>query len=106
MTRSPAMDTLIRAAQPLNVIALPVLIWQGRKVRASMPRLPAAQGPLTGVAAGQPPALRLTVLGDSAAAGVGAKRHDEALAGYLSTEVAERTGRVAAWRVVARGEDP
>jgi lysophospholipase L1-like esterase len=100
--RSSTVDAVIRAAQPLNVIALPVLTWQGKKVRTNMPRLPDAEGPTTGVSPGRQPALRLTVLGDSAAAGVGAKRHDEALAGYLGVQVAERTGREISWRVVAR----
>jgi lysophospholipase L1-like esterase len=102
MKRSHMMDAVIRTAQPLNVLALPVLIWQGRKVRAAMPRLPAAQGPTTGTAPGQAPALRLTVLGDSAAAGVGAKRHADALAGHLGTEIARRTGQQVSWHVVAR----
>jgi lysophospholipase L1-like esterase len=102
MRRSVALDALIRAAQPFNVVALPVLIWQGKQVRAAMPRLPEASGPTTGVSPGQPPGLRLTVLGDSAAAGVGAIRHEEALAGFLGAEAAARTGREVSWRVVAR----
>jgi lysophospholipase L1-like esterase len=102
MKRSDMIDAVIRTAQPLNVLALPVPIWQGRKMRAAMPRLPAAQGPTTGTAPRQAPALRLTVLGDSAAAGVGAKRHADALAGHLGTEIARRTGQQVSWHVVAR----
>ncbi len=102
MRRSHLLDALIRVAQPLNVLVLPVLIKQGRQVRRRMPRLPAARGPNEGVCPGTEPALRLTVLGDSAAAGVGARTHDEALGGYLGAEVARRSGRKTSWHVVAR----
>jgi hypothetical protein len=64
--RSHLLDAVIRVAQPLNVLALPLLIVQGKQVRRRMPRLPAAQGPIEGVCPGKEPVLRLTVLGDSA----------------------------------------
>ncbi|MEV4620787.1 SGNH/GDSL hydrolase family protein [Asanoa sp. NPDC049573] len=102
MRRAHVLDALIRLAQPANVVVLPVLIAQGRQVRRRMPRLPAAQGPTAGVCPGSEPALRLTVLGDSAAAGVGAATHEEALGGFLGAEVARRTGRMTSWHVVAR----
>lgn len=60
----------------------PLLFWQGRIARASIPRLPEPPGPRTG-SAGEGPPLRLLVIGDSAAAGVGANHQDEALLGYL-----------------------
>jgi lysophospholipase L1-like esterase len=102
MRRSQVLDAVIRVAQPLNVLVLPVLIRQGKQVRRRMPRLPAAQGPTEGVCPGSEPAIRLTVLGDSAAAGVGASNHDEALGGYLGAEVARRSGRKTSWQVIAR----
>jgi lysophospholipase L1-like esterase len=102
MRRSHLLDAVIRVAQPLNVLVLPVLIRQGKQVRRRMPRLPAAQGPTEGAFPGSEPTLRLTVLGDSAAAGVGASTHDEALGGYLGAEVARRSGRRTAWHVIAR----
>ncbi|HLT62705.1 MAG TPA: SGNH/GDSL hydrolase family protein [Microlunatus sp.] len=49
---------------------------------------------------GQP--LRLAVLGDSSAAGVGAPDHEAALAGQLARALAALTGRCLSWRVVAR----
>jgi lysophospholipase L1-like esterase len=44
----------------------------------------------------------MLLLGDSAAAGVGARDHDEALAGQLARAVAGLTGRSVSWRVVGR----
>jgi lysophospholipase L1-like esterase len=80
----------------LAPLLLPVLYVQGRRVRRTLPRLPEPPGDRAGrrpavephdagraaVQAATPP-LRLLVVGDSAAAGVGARSQDEALAGRL-----------------------
>ena len=59
-----------------------MLLWQGRRVRAEVPRLPEPAGEREGVAGDGPP-LRLLIVGDSAAAGVGAATQAEALSGGL-----------------------
>jgi lysophospholipase L1-like esterase len=66
----------------------PLLIVQGRRVRQQAIRLPEAVGPRID-AAGAPVSgagriLRLLIVGDSSAAGVGATTQDEALAGRLA----------------------
>lgn len=67
----------------LSTIALaPLLAWQGRRVRREALRLPEAGGPRAGVA-GEGAVLRLLLLGDSSAAGVGAADQSDALAGRL-----------------------
>lgn len=81
---------------------LPILAWQGRRIRATVPRLPEAAGPTEGTARGDGTPLRIAVIGDSTAAGVGAQRNEAALPGYLAAEVARRTGRPVRWRVLAR----
>jgi lysophospholipase L1-like esterase len=98
------------AATPL----LPLLYVQGRRLRRVMPRLPEPPGARVGglpddipgadaaggaVLPSQRP-LRLLVLGDSAAAGVGATSQDAALLGQLVAALAP-AGPVA-WRLVAR----
>lgn len=65
----------------------PILLAQGRQVRRSVPELPEPDGPRSGVA-GSGPLLRLLVVGDSAAAGVGAATQDEALSGQLAVSLA------------------
>lgn len=60
----------------------PILVAQGRYVRRVTPRLPEAAGPRSG-ARGAGPTLRLLILGDSAAAGVGVSTQSEALSGQL-----------------------
>jgi lysophospholipase L1-like esterase len=94
------MDVM-RALQPLAYMLAPVLIIQGLALRRRIPRLPEAADP-AGSAAGAAPAIRLAVFGDSTAAGVGAARHQDALAGLLGAAVAARTGRAVSWRAVAR----
>ncbi|TGA92727.1 hypothetical protein [Streptomyces sp. MZ04] len=45
------------------------------------------------------PPLRLAVIGDSLAAGVGAASHEEALSGQLARTLTAMTGRAVSWRV-------
>ncbi|MGH8351972.1 MAG: GDSL-type esterase/lipase family protein [Pseudomonas sp.] len=65
----------------------PLLLMQGLYTRWVTPKLPEAQGERLGIS-GQGAALRLLILGDSAAAGVGAASQDEALAGRLVSRLA------------------
>jgi len=83
----------------LATIALgPVLLAQGRHVRLTVPVLPEADGPREGeTGSGKP--LRLLILGDSAAAGVGARTQDEALSGQLAVSLAP-TFRLR-WKLLA-----
>lgn len=75
-----------------------VLLAQGRHVRRTVPTLPEPAGPREGECGGGP-ALRLLIVGDSAAAGVGARTQDEALAGQLAVSLAP-TFRVR-WKLLA-----
>ncbi|TFD17090.1 SGNH/GDSL hydrolase family protein [Cryobacterium sp. TMT1-21] len=83
------------AAVPLA----PLLVTQARALRRDTPRLPDAALPWTGSRPGPDP-LRILVLGDSTAAGVGALTQDEALPGWIAHEVAVRWGRGASWRAI------
>ncbi|WP_165856807.1 SGNH/GDSL hydrolase family protein [Marinobacter sp. JSM 1782161] len=83
----------------LTIPLLPVLLLEGRYVRARTPRLPEADGPRQGVA-GEGPPLNLLILGDSAAAGVGADTQEQALAGQVVHRLARRY-RVT-WHLEAR----
>lgn len=65
----------------------PLLITQGIYVRKVTPRLPEPPGKRKGTG-GAGPILRFLILGDSAAAGVGALTQEEALSGRLEEELA------------------
>lgn len=82
----------------------PLLLWQGRRVRRDTPKLPEAEGPREGVVGGDRPGrpLRLLIVGDSSAAGVGASAQHEALAGRLAERLAPQLSRPLAWRLAAR----
>jgi len=79
----------------------PVLFAQGRRLRRETPILPDAALPWHGTVHGENP-LRLLVLGDSTAVGVGAATQDEGLPGNLARELHARWHRGVEW--VAIGE--
>jgi hypothetical protein len=79
----------------------PLLIAQGRCVRATALKLPEAAGERRGVAGTGRVALRVLIVGDSSAAGVGVGTQDEAFAGQLAQALAERTGAAVGWQLVA-----
>ncbi len=67
----------------------PLLLAQGWQARRSIPVLPEPPGARQG-SAGSGPALRLLVVGDSAAAGVGAEHQQQALLGRLVEYLSSR----------------
>jgi lysophospholipase L1-like esterase len=96
------MSALRRLSRVAMLPTSPVLVVQGRRLRRDTPRLPDAAQPWSGSVAGADP-LRLLVLGDSTAAGVGAATQDAALPGNLARELHARLGRGVEWR--AMGEN-
>jgi len=76
----------------------PVLLAQGMYVRRTVPKLPEPPGARESIA-GEGPPLRLLILGDSAAAGVGAASQSEALSGQVVSRL-NCTFRVS-WRLLA-----
>jgi lysophospholipase L1-like esterase len=77
----------------------PLLALQGRRLRHATPQLAEPPGPHSGTRGVGPP-LRLLLVGDSAAAGVGAASQNEALSGRLADELAP-TFRLS-WTLIAR----
>lgn len=72
----------------LSLALSPVLVAQGLATRRRVPRLPEPPGPRAGTAGGGP-RLRLLIVGDSAAAGVGAPHQEQALSGQLVERLAK-----------------
>jgi lysophospholipase L1-like esterase len=77
----------------------PVLVAQALYVRCVTPRLPEAAGARHGVE-GAGKSLRLLIVGDSAAAGVGVKSQGSALSGRLASMLAPRFH--LSWRLIAK----
>ena len=85
---------------PLITLSLaPLLAAQGFYVRRTVPVLPEPPGSRHGTR-GSGPLIRLLILGDSAAAGVGAVSQTEALSGQLVAALA--ADRQVTWRLIAR----
>lgn len=82
-----------------TVLLAPVLLAQGRAMRRVALMLPEAAGPRTG-ATGHGPPLRLLVVGDSAAAGVGVADQNEALLGQTVAALAQHY--TVHWQLLAR----
>ncbi|MTD16593.1 SGNH/GDSL hydrolase family protein [Nakamurella sp. YIM 132087] len=83
----------------MNPLLLPVVAAQGIRVRRTTEILPEAKGPTTGRTPGREPALRLSVIGESTAAGCGAATHEQAFTGALARALSGRTGRAVEWQV-------
>jgi lysophospholipase L1-like esterase len=85
--------------QFITVALFPLLVYQGLKVRRKTPRLPEPPGNREGFA-GNGPELRLLIIGDSAAAGVGALHQNKALSGQLVSALSQDF--TVRWKLVAK----
>ena len=93
---------MLRDLPPLRLVdtpLIPLLAMQAACVAIRARRLPEARGPRSGQTGNGAP-LRLLVLGDSSAAGVGVAHQDMALAGRLVAHLAPH--RAVRWRLHAR----
>lgn len=93
-----------------RIVLLPVLLGQAITTKFRTPNLPEPDGPRSGVV-GQGPRLRLLIIGDSSAAGVGVGNQSDALLGQvlarlqddyevkfdLVAETGARTSDVLSW---------
>ncbi|WP_147108415.1 SGNH/GDSL hydrolase family protein [Tateyamaria sp. syn59] len=82
-----------------TVALLPVLVPQALWVAWRAVRLPEAAGPRTGMV-GQGDAIRVLIVGDSSAAGVGVPDQDAALAGRLAHHLAPTAS--VSWALIAK----
>lgn len=89
------------AASGLLVLLFPVLFFQAWRLRDRIPRLPEAPGPRKGHLPGHGRPLRLLVLGESPAAGVGVDSFELSVGPRLAARLAEHSGRPVDWQVLA-----
>ncbi len=86
----------------LSVPLLPIMYFQGKRVKASVPVLPEAIG-LNGVSnADQDESLRIITIGESTIAGVGVETHEEGFTGTLANEIAKKLNVKVPWQVYAK----
>ena len=93
-------------SRPAALALAPVLLRQGRAARRSIPLLPEAPGARSGLegvgSSSTAEPVRLLVVGESTAAGVGAGDQRAALPCRLAAEMARRRGAPVAWASSAR----
>ena len=85
----------------LKLALSPLLVAQALTTRARLPRLPEAGGARRGET-GHGPLLKLLIVGDSSAAGVGVVTQRQALAAQLAARLAKAAGVRVRWQLLAR----
>ena len=80
----------------------PFLYLQGQYIRRKIGRIPDASGETVGKFVSSEPSVKLLVLGESTAAGMGARTHETALAGQFSRFLGEKINKSVEWHVVGR----
>jgi lysophospholipase L1-like esterase len=86
-------------SRQIALLLSPVLLVQARKMRRIIPILPDSAAPWSG-SLDAPDPVRLLVLGDSTAAGVGARTQDDALPGNIARELHAHWGRGSTWNAI------
>lgn len=81
---------------------MPLLLWQVRQARKTIPRLPEAAGETYGLVAGAGKPLRVLLVGESTAVGVGVQHLQDALPGHLSRGLAARLQRPVIWQLIGK----
>ena len=89
-------------SQALKLALSPPLLAQALHARRAIPKLPEAAGQRRGSVGHGAAALRLLIVGDSSAAGVGVEHQDQALAGRLSHALAHTLSQRVQWQLCAR----
>ena len=88
----------------LSIPFLPILYYQARQIRASVPTLPEAKGHegQSIVHIKNPKSLQLVTIGESTIAGVGVDTHEEGFTGILAEELASLFQHNVSWKVYAQ----
>ncbi len=87
----------------LSIPLLPLMYFQGKKIKASVPELPEAKGIKGSTTnANSKKTLNLLTIGESTIAGVGVKTHEEGFTGTLAKELSSRLSANVDWKVYAR----
>ncbi len=81
---------------------LPILVFQGKKIRKKVPKLPEAKSPEGFVDLGFDETTTVLFLGESTVAGVGVSTHEQGFAGSASRELGRLYHQNIKWKVVAR----
>ena len=101
------LQSLYLTAAAILLPVSPALYVQGQRTRRRIGVLPAPVGPTDGVALSDKngnanDAAKLFIIGESTVAGLGAKTHENALAGQFADRLSKHIGRAVEWDVVGK----
>lgn len=86
----------------LTLPLLPLMYFQGKKVKATVPRIPEAEGIKGLSSVSSKKSLQMLTIGDSTMASVGVKTHQEGFTGALANELATELQTDINWKVYAK----
>ncbi|WP_396634749.1 SGNH/GDSL hydrolase family protein [Maribacter sp. R86514] len=86
----------------LSIPLLPIMYFQGKKIKKTVPRLQEAEGSDGSTIVSSKKTLRLLTIGESTIAGVGVKTHKEGFTGFLANELAASLQTNVHWKVYAK----
>ena len=86
----------------IAVPLLPILYFQGQKIRKNVPNLPEAKNPKGYIKTASEKTLKLLVIGESTIAGVGVDFHENGFTGALAKEISQKTNQSILWKVYAK----
>lgn len=81
---------------------LPILYFEGKKIRKNTANLPVAKKPNGYIKTTSENTLKMLVIGESTIAGVGVDFHENGFTGALAKEIAYQTNQSVLWRVYAK----
>ena len=84
------MNTKYLLGSILALPLLPVMYFQGKRIKASVPNLPEAKGTAGIAVANSEHSMNLLTIGESTIAGVGVETHEEGFTGTLAKELAKK----------------
>lgn len=87
----------------ITIPLLPIMYFQGKRIRASVPSLPEAkgtEGTISSFPSSKP--LKIITLGESTIAGVGVSTHEEGFTGTFANSLAAELSTNISWKVYAK----
>jgi lysophospholipase L1-like esterase len=85
----------------LSLPLLPVMYFQGKRIRKLVPELPTAKGFTGLVKVKNSETMRVLAIGESTIAGIGVETHEEGFTGAFAKQLAQKCNKNIDWKVYA-----
>lgn len=86
----------------LSIPLLPILYYQGKKIRKEVPQLPEAREPKGYIKTASEKTLKIMAIGESTIAGVSVDFHENGFIGSLAKEISTKKNISILWKVLAK----